>query len=331
MATNKEMHLHYKIFEEDGLQMSPVRNGFGTGLVEAARKDDRVVGLCADLNESTRMHLFAEEFPERFVQVGVAEQNLATVAAGMAAAGKIPFTSSYAAFSPGRNWEQIRTTSAYNDQPVNHVGSHAGLSVGPDGATHQALEDIALMRVMPNMVVVVPADEAQAHKATLALAKDDRPSYLRLAREKSPLFTTKRTPFTLGKAYLYWKGKKPQVTLIGAGPVLYEALLAAHMLRGEIEVDVINVPTIKPLDEKTILQSVRRTGAVVTVEEHQIAGGLGGAIAELLVKKMPVPQEFVGVEDRFGESGSPAELWKHFGMHPQNIIKHVRRVVKRKA
>ncbi|PIW37016.1 MAG: transketolase [Candidatus Kerfeldbacteria bacterium CG15_BIG_FIL_POST_REV_8_21_14_020_45_12] len=329
MPITPSANLRKTFLDASKLEMVPVRNGFGEGLLEAAKNNDKIVGLCADLTESTRMEGFAQAFPERFVEIGVAEQNLVTVASGMAHEGKIPFTSSYATFSPGRNWEQIRTTICYNNQPVIVVGSHAGLSVGPDGATHQALEDVALMRVLPNMQVIVPADYQQAHKATLAIAKDPKPTYLRLAREKSPVFTTTKTPFTIGKADVYYSGK--DVTIIGAGPVLYEALIAADMLKGKVSVEVINLHTIKPIDKATILRSVKKTRAVVTVEEHQITGGLGGAVAELLAKELPTPMEFVGVCDRFGESGSPMELWEHFGMGPDNIIDHVNKVLKRKV
>lgn len=329
MKLQDDMHLVEQFVDTATLKMGPTREGFGLGLVEAGKADEHVVALCADLTESTRMHYFAEEFPDRFIQVGVAEQNLVTVASGMAAEGCIPFCASYATFSPGRNWEQIRTTICYNDQNVKVVGSHAGLTVGPDGATHQALEDIALMRTLPNMMVVVPADQEQAYKATLAVAKTTSPTYLRLAREKSPIFTTSDTPFELGKAYVYVEGA--DVTIISCGPVLYEALIAAHRLAGSVSVEVINVPTIKPLDEETILKSVRKTGAVVTVEEHQIAGGLGGAIAELLAQHEPTPMERLGMNDCFGESGSPMELWEHFGMGPDNIISHVQTVLKRKS
>ncbi len=328
MPINSTVSLRKDFLDKEKGKMRPVRDGFGEGLVEAAGKNPNIVGLCADLAESTRMHWFAEKFPNRFIEVGIAEQNLVTVASGMAHEGKIPFTSSYAAFSPGRNWEQIRTTICYNDQPVIIVGSHAGLSVGPDGATHQALEDIALMRTLPNMQVIIPADMQQAHKATMAIAKDPKPTYLRLAREKSPIFTTAKTPFEIGKANVYWRGK--DVTVIASGPVLYEALVAAQMLKKEISVEVINVHTIKPIDAKTIIRSAKKTGAVVTVEEHQVTGGLGGAIAEILAKELPTPMEFLGVEDRYGESGSPMELWEHFGMGSENIIKHIRQVLKRK-
>ena len=295
----------------DDVQREPIRAGFGRGLLEAGIRDPRVVALCADLTESTQMGLFRDAFPDRFIEVGVAEQNLVTVASGMALAGKIPFTSSYAAFSPGRNWEQIKTTAALNDQPVKVVGSHAGLNVGPDGATHQMLEDIALMRVMPNMVVIAPGDSIEAEKATIAIAASDKPAYLRLARDKTPIFSTIDAPFEIGRAYVVREGV--DVTLAGTGTMTYELLVAAHMLaeRG-IEAEVLHVPTIKPLDEETILASARKTGRIVSAEEAQIAGGLGGAIAELLGKRLPRPLMRCGVDDRYGESGTPADLFEAF-------------------
>ncbi|WP_324276768.1 transketolase family protein [Blastococcus brunescens] len=250
----------------------PLRAGFGRGLLEAGRRDERVVALCADLTESTMMHMFADEFPRRFIEVGIAEQNLVTVASGLARAGKIPFTSSYAAFSPGRNWEQIKTTAALNDMPVKVVGSHTGVNVGPDGATHQMLEDIALMRVMPNMVVVAPADSVEAEKATLAIAQNSRPSYLRLARDATPTFTTPGTPFELGRAYVVREGT--DVTLIGTGTMTYELLVATEILAAQgIDAELIHAPTVKPFDEETVLRSVSKTGLAVTAEEAQIAGG----------------------------------------------------------
>jgi transketolase len=296
----------------------PIRKGFGRGLLAAGKLDANVVAACADLTDSTQMSLFKNEFPERFVEIGIAEQNMVTVGAGLAAMGKIPFVSSYAAFSPGRNWEQIRTTICLNDRPVKIVGSHAGVSVGPDGATHQMLEDIALMRVLPNMVVIVPCDSVEAEKATLAMAKDDRPNYLRLAREASPVFTTADTPFEIGKAYVFEKGA--DITLIACGTMTFQALVAAEKLyKDGIEAEVIHVPTIKPLDAETILKSVRKTGAVVTAEEGQIIGGLGGAIAELLAENCPAPMRRIGIKDRFGESGSPDELLKYFGLDAKHI------------
>lgn len=300
------------------LVQEPIRKGFGRGLLAAGKNDQNVVAACADLTDSTQMSLFKAEFPERFIEIGVAEQNLVTVGAGMAAAGKIPFVSSYAAFSPGRNWEQIRTTVCLNDRPVKVVGSHAGVSVGPDGATHQMLEDIALMRVLPNMVVIAPCDAIEAEKATLAMAADKRPNYLRLAREATPIVTTDKTPFEIGKAYVFEKGA--DITLIATGTMTYQALVAAEKLyKDGIEAEVIHVPTIKPLDAETILKSVRKTGVVVTAEEGQIIGGLGGAIAELLSEECPAPIYRVGMRDRFGESGEPAELLEHFGLTAKQI------------
>lgn len=310
-----DMHL-LNILEK--LDLEPIRKGFGRGLLTAGKIDKNVVAACADLTDSTQMSLFKAEFPERFVEIGVAEQNLVTVGSGLAAMGKVPFVSSYAAFSPGRNWEQIRTTICLNDQPVKVVGSHAGISVGPDGATHQMLEDIALMRVLPNMVVISPGDSVEAEKATIAMAKDSRPNYLRLAREATPVFTSDKTPFEIGKAYVFEKGE--DITLIATGTMTYQALLAAEQLyKDGIEAEVLHVPTIKPLDEATIIKSVRKTGAVVTVEEGQIAGGLGGAIAELLSEELPTPVFRIGMKDRFGESGDPAELAVHFGLDAKHI------------
>ncbi|MBI4033587.1 transketolase family protein [Candidatus Saccharibacteria bacterium] len=298
--------------------MEPIRKGFGRGLLEAGKRWENVVGIVADLTESTQMHLFAEAFPQRFVQVGVAEQNLVTVGAGMAAMGKIPFVSSYAAFSPGRNWEQIRTTVALNDQPVKIIGSHAGVSVGPDGATHQMLEDIALMRALPNMIVIAPADSIEAEKATIAMAVDKRPNYMRLAREATPVFTTEQTPFEIGKAYVLREGV--DVSLITTGTMTYQAMEAAKILAKDgIDAEVVHVPTIKPLDETVILHSVTKTRHVITAEEGQVNGGLGGAIAELLGEKLPTPMLRVGMKDRFGESGKPEELLRHFGLDADHI------------
>lgn len=311
------------------LEMEPIRKGFGRGLLAAGKLDNNVVAACADLTDSTQMNLFRDEFSDRFIEVGVAEQNLVTVGAGLAAMGKIPFVSSYAAFSPGRNWEQIRTTICLNDQPVKIVGSHAGVSVGPDGATHQMLEDIALMRVLPNMVVIVPGDAVEAEKATLAMAKDKRPNYLRLAREATPIITTSETPFEIGKAYVYEKGS--DVTIIATGTMTYQALVAAEKLfKDGIDAEVIHVPTIKPLDTEAILKSVSKTKAVVTAEEGQVAGGLGGAIAELLAEECPAPMRRIGMQDRFGESGSPAELFEHFGLDAKHIRLAVHAVVDKK-
>lgn len=307
-------------------KLEPIRKGFGQGLLEAGKRWENIVAICADLTESTNMHFFAEAFPERFFDVGVAEQNLVTVGTGMAAMGKIPFVSSYAAFSPGRNWEQIRTTICLNDRPVKVVGSHAGVSVGPDGATHQMLEDLALMRALPNMAVIAPCDSVEAAKATLAMATDKRPNYMRLAREATPIITTEETPFEIGKAYVYKEGT--EVSLIATGTMTYQAMKAARILaRRGIDADVIHVPTLKPLDEETILESIRKTRHVVTVEEGQINGGLGGAIAELLGEKLPTPMLRIGMRDRFGESGQPEELLKHFGLDADHIASAAERLV----
>ena len=300
------------------LEKEPIRKGFGRGLLEAGKRDENVVAACADLTDSTQMSLFKAEFPARFVEIGVAEQNLVTVGSGLSAMGKIPFVSSYAAFSPGRNWEQIRTTICLNDRPVKIVGSHAGLYTGADGATHQMLEDIALMRVLPNMVVIAPCDSIEAEKATLAMAKDKRPNYLRLAREATPIITTAETPFEIGKALVFAKGA--DITLIATGTMTYHALKAAEELyKDGIEAEVIHVATIKPIDAETILKSVRKTGAVVTAEEGQAAGGLGGAIAELVAEHCPVPIKRIGMKDEFGESGTPDELLEKFGLDSKHI------------
>lgn len=301
------------------LEMDATRSGFGRGLMKAGELDENVVALCADLTGSVKMDGFQKAFPERFVEIGIGEQNLVTVAAGMALMGKIPFAASYAAFSPGRNWEQIKTTACLNDVPVKVVGAHAGLYTGADGATHQMLEDIALMRAMPGMVVLVPCDAVEAEKMTLAMAKDGRPNYIRLARENTPVITTDKTPFEIGKAYVFSPGK--DVTIIATGTMTVPAMEAAEKLyKDGIDAEVIHVPTIKPLDHETILRSVKKTSCVVTVEEAQVTGGLGGAIAELLVENRPVPMKRIGMQDHYGESGKPEELLEHFGLD----VKHIR-------
>lgn len=302
----------------DEVELEPTRAGFGRGLKIAGEQDQNVIALCADLTESVQMHLFREAFPKRFIEVGVAEQNLVTVASGLARAGKIPFTASYAAFSPGRNWEQIKTTAALNDQPVKVIGGHAGLYTGPDGATHQMLEDIALMRVMPNMVVVVPGDSIEAEKATIAIAKNGKPSYLRLARDKTPIFSTDKSPFEIGKAYVLREGS--DISLFGTGTMTYELLVAAMLLHEQgISAEVVHVPTIKPLDNETILKSLEKTGRGITAEEAQVAGGLGGAITELTSEFLPVPIKRLGVQDRYGESGAPREVVEHFGLDAKGL------------
>lgn len=316
LPTNDAMHL----VALDGKELTeePIRAGFGRGLVKAGQIDENVVAACADLTDSTKMNEFAKAFPERFVEIGIGEQNLVTLGSGLAAMGKIPFVSSYAAFSPGRNWEQIRTTICLNDRPVKIVGSHAGVSVGPDGATHQMLEDIAITRVLPNMVVLAPCDSVEAEKATLAMAKDTRPNYIRLAREKTPVITTDKTPFEIGKVYQWTEGS--DVTIIATGTMSYQALKAAQILNKDgIKAEVLHVPTVKPLDEEAILASVHKTHCVVTAEEAQRAGGLGGTIAELLSERLPTVMRRVGMKDRFGESGEPAELLEHFGLDATHI------------
>jgi len=263
--------------------------------------------------------------------MGVAEQNMAATASGFAAAGKVPFITSYGVFSPGRNNEQIRTTIAINNRPVKIVGSHGGLAVGPDGATHQALEDIALMRAMPNMTVFSPCDSEEARKVTYVVAKTDKPAYIRLCRAKTPVLTSQNTPFVLGKAQTFFGSERPQVGIIATGPILYNAILAAEELEKKgIGVEVVNLSTIKPLDQESIISLAQRCEAIVTVEDHQIAGGMGGAVAECLAKKFPVPIEFVGVEDKFGQSGTPEELEKHYGLDKNSIIEKVKKVMDRK-
>lgn len=323
------LHLVADVLAKD-IEKVPTRKGFGKGLLEAGKRDENVVALCADLTDSTQISLFRDAFPDRYVEIGVAEQNLVTVGSGMAAIGKIPFVSSYAAFSPGRNWEQIKTTIALNDQPVKIVGAHAGLYTGADGATHQMLEDITLMRVMPNMVVVVPGDAVEAEKATIALASDKRPAYIRLAREATPVLTTEKTPFEIGKAYVYTEGA--DVTVVATGTMTYQAMVAAEMLfKDGIDIEVIHCPTVKPLDAVTILKSAQKTGAVITVEEAQMAGGLGGAVAELLAEELPTPLKRIGVRDRYGESGKPDELLSLHGLTAKHIAMAAHHMMEKKG
>lgn len=329
---NQELKLNTKLFNDD-VEQVPIRQGFGEGLLQAGIDNEQIVALCADLVESTKMNLFSEKFPERFIEIGVAEQNLASVASGMAAMGKIPFISSYAMFSPGRNWEQIRTTICYNDRPVKIAGSHAGISVGPDGGTHQAIEDIAITRVIPNIVVISPCDAIEAKKATLACAKTKEPTYLRLAREKTPIITSEDTPFEIGKAQIVFipESGLAQVGIIATGALLHKALIAAHDLeKNGIKVKVMNLSTIKPLDSQNIITLAREVKCIVTVEEHQIIGGMGSAVAECLSANYPVPIEFIGVQNKFGQSGTPAELIEHYEMGVSHITKAVEKVIKRK-
>ncbi|MBU1292515.1 transketolase family protein [Patescibacteria group bacterium] len=317
-------HLADNLFAKD-IEKKPTRDGFGTGTVAAGKKDKNVVVLCADLKESTRAEWFEKEFPDRFVEIGVAEQNLATVGSGMAAVGKVPFVASYAAFSPGRNYEQIRTTIALNQQHVIVCGMHAGVSVGPDGATHQMLEDIGLMRMLPGMTVLVPGDALEAHKAVVAAATHNGPVYIRFGRTASPVFSTEETPFEIGKAVLLWDHAKPRVAIMSTGTLSYQALLAAKALAAEgTEVSVLHVPTVKPLDTEAVLALAKRAGRIITVEEHQTMGGFGSAIAECVSEHYPVPVHRMGVQDLFGQSGDPDELMQHYGLSATHIVEAVR-------
>lgn len=324
---NPDAKLNPKLFEKD-VEKKPTRDGFGAGTVEAGKQNGNIVVLCADLKESTRAEWFEKEFPQRYIEMGVAEQNLATVAAGMALAGKIPYIASYAAFSPGRNYEQIRTTIVLNQMKVIVCGMHAGVSVGPDGATHQMLEDIGLMRMLPGMRVVAPADSVEAQKATMQAALADGPTYIRYGRAATPIITSPATPFEFGKALTLWKSGKPRVTLISTGSLSYNALVAARALDAEgVGTEVIHLHTIKPIDAEAIVHSARTTGRVVTIEEHQIAGGMGSAVCEALAQAYPVPVTRIGLNDSFGQSGEPEELIAHFGLDPAGIVKTVRAIV----
>ena len=313
------------------LKSLPTRNGFGEGLIEAGNRDKNVLAICADLAESTRMEGFKKAHPAQYLEIGVAEQMLVAMAGGLAAVGKTPWIASYAMFNPGRSWEQVRTIMALNETNVKIAGAHAGVSVGPDGATHQAIEDIAIMRVIPHMTVVVPCDSVQTKKATIALSERFGPVYLRFAREKSAIVTTDATPFEVGKAQTFRDGN--DVAIVACGILVYNALVAADELAREdgIEARVINNHTIKPMDEETIVAAARACGAVVTVEEHQVHGGMGSAVAETLAAKAPTPIEFIGVQDRFGQSGDPAELIEYYGMGTAAIKDAVRRAYARKS
>lgn len=316
-----------------GEEEAATREGFGEGLLMLGKTDERVMALCADLTESTKMDAFREKYPKRFFEMGITEQAMSGVASGMAAMGRIPFIASYAMFSPGRNWEQIRTTIAYNNVPVKIIGAHAGISVGPDGATHQALEDIGLMRLMPNMKVLVPCDMVEARAMTLMMPEIKGPVYLRLTREKTPILLPDDYSFSFGKGYVMHIPKKEYsftVGIIGCGPVLYEALRAARELEKEgIGVTVANMPTVKPLDETFLISFAKTHKRLVLVEEHQKQGGLGGAVAELLGSAHPTPVEFVAVEDRFGQSGKPLELYEEYGLSYKHIMEKVRKILGR--
>jgi transketolase len=283
------------------------------------------------LTESTNVHLFAEKFPERFFEMGVAEQNMAAVAAGLGVTGKIAFISSYATFSPGKNWETIRTTCVYNRANVKIAGHHSGIMTGPDGATHQATEDIAITRCWPDIEIYVPCDWIEAKKATIASANTDLPVYLRYSRDKTPVMTTEDTPFAVGKMQDFWVSDNPQVTILAMGYMLHYPMVAAKELEEEgFPVLVVNAATIKPLDEEGIMRFTGHTQAVVTVEDHQVAGGLGGAIAEFLAKTNPLPMEFIGLQNTFAESGKPGELVEKYGMGVKSIKEAVKKVAARK-
>ena len=328
---NPHLHLNPKLFDED-VEKKPTRDGFGKGIVALGEQDPNVVVLTADLNESTRCDEFAKKFPERFFDVGVAEQDMATIAAGMGVSGKCAFISSYATFSPGRNWEPIRTTIVYNYSNVKVAGHHAGIMTGPDGATHQATEDIAITRCWPGMDVFVPCDAIESTKATIAAGQKYGPVYLRYTRDKTPIITTEETPYQPGKIQTFWITDNPQATIFATGWLLYYALLAAKELEEEgVHVLVANVATIKPLDEETLLNLVDQTHAIVTVEDHQVMGGMGSAIAEALAKKRPTPQEFIGLQDTFGESGKPVELIEKYNMGKNAIKDAVKKVISRKS
>ena len=324
---NGNAKLSAKTFADD-IEKKPTRDGFGTGTVEAAKQDPNIVVLCADLKESTRAEWFEKEFPDRFIEMGIGEQNMAATAAGFALAGKIPFIASYAAFSPGRNYEQIRTTAALNDVPVKVCGMHAGVSVGPDGATHQMLEDIAMMRAMPNMIVLNPCDAEEARKATLIAAGNGKPTYIRFGRAGVPVFTTPETPFAVGKALLLWNSEKPKVAFLSTGALSYEALLAARALHADgIESIVAHFGTVKPLDEAAVLAAAKAAKIVITVEEHQVAGGFGSAVAELLSEKYPTRVHRIGINDRFGESGEPGELLDMFGLTAPHLAEAAKKLL----
>lgn len=329
MPLSTSAKLSPNVFDTEKLDQKPTRDGYGAGVVLAGKENPNVVVLCADLTESTRNLEFKRQFPDRFIQCGVHEQFLSAAGAGFALAGKVPFISSYAMFCPGRAWEQVRTNICLNNVGVKIAGAHAGVSVGPDGATHQAIEDIAILRPIPNMQIMVPCDMIETRKATLAAARLPGPFYVRFGREKSPVFTTEETPFEFGKATVFHEGT--DVAIVACGPLIHEALLAAHELeKRKISVRVINSHTIKPLDETTLLTAAEECGAIVTVEEHQVVGGLGGAVAELLAKNHPTPIEMIGIQNQFGQSGAPRELLEHYGLTAPHIVEATLHVLTRK-
>jgi len=321
---NPDLKLNPNLFEPT-VERKATRDGFGEALVELGETNPNVVVLTADLSESTKTEAFAKKFPERFFEVGVAEQNMVAIAAGLGTNGKIAFASSYAVFSPGKNWETVRTTIAYNQANVKIAGHHSGVMTGPDGATHQSTEDIALTRTLPGMTVFSPCDAIEAKKVTLEAARIHGPVYLRLTRDKTPVITTGETPFDRSKIETFWVSETPKVTIFATGYLLYQALLAAKNLEEQnIQVLVANVSTIKPADEKTIVELAEKSGKVVTVEDHQIAGGMGSMIAEILAKTKPTLIKFLGMQDTFGESGQPLELIKKYQMDGKAIEEAVK-------
>jgi transketolase len=328
---NTNLKLNEKLFDKD-VEIAPTRAGFGDALLELGGKNPNVVVLSADLTESTHAHKFAKSYPERFFELGIGEQNMAAVAAGMGVTGKIPFIASYATFSPGKNWETIRTTCVYNRANVKIAGHHSGIMTGPDGATHQATEDIAITRCLPGLDIFVPCDSIEAKKATLASVEINGPVYLRYTRDKTPIITTEETPFEKGRMYDFWVSEDPQVTIFSMGYMTYYSLLAAKELTDEgINVLVINTPSVKPIDVDEILKFTEKSKAVVTVEDHQITGGLGSAISESLSRNNPLPIEFIGLQDTFAESGTPSELLEKYGMGKDAIKEAVKKVIDRKS
>lgn len=324
---NPKMKLAENLYTKP--DMVPTRDGYGKGLLELGEKNENVVVLCADLSESTRASWFAEKYPQRFVSMGVSEQDMIGVAAGLSAVGKIPFASSFGIFCAGRAWDQLRVSVCYSDMNVKIAGSHGGITVGADGATHHSLEEITLTRVIPNMRVVVPCDAIEARKATIEAAKIKGPVFLRFGRGKVPVITTEETPFGTGRAETFRPGK--DVTIIACGHMVYEALIAARNLeKKKIDCRVINLHTIKPIDRKAIIKAAKETGCIVTAEEHQVHGGMGSAVAEIVSEKYPVTIRMVGIRDKFGESGEPEELMKHFGLTSKDIEKAVKEVLKAK-
>jgi transketolase len=326
---NKDLKLNEKLFDQD-VEQKATRDGFGDALIELGENNPNVVVLTADLTESTRCEGFQKKFPERFFEVGVAEQNMAAIAAGLGVSGKTAFIASYAAFSPGKNWETIRTTIVYNNANVKIAGHHAGIITGPDGVTHQATEDLSLMRSFPGITIFVPCDANEARKATIESANINGPVYLRFSRDKTPVITTKDSPFDKDKAQIFWVSDNPRATIFATGHILYYALLAAKNLEQEgINVTVVNISVIKPVDTNLIVELAKKSGKVVTAEDHQVSGGLGSMISEILAKNAPMPVEFIGLQDTFAQSGNSKELLERYKMDDKSIFDAVKKVISR--